>query len=106
MKKTISRNEKTSYKKKCISLYYNIVKRDFNSSINDLSKRGLKFEVTIIKNPVYQWIYSFFRSKDALSYNAPYLLSHTESDINKRYIFWTKQRLEGIKFNLEKILKQ
>ena len=95
-------DEITDYKKKCAIIYISLINENINFTITDIAKRGLKFKVRRIKNPFYRWIYNqLTTARDDISYNAPYLVKHTNSDYFKKYIFRTKQTLEGINHNLK-----
>lgn len=101
-KKSVTHDEITNYKKKCAKFFISLINENVNYTITDIAKRGLKFEVKRIKNPFYRWIYdSLTIARDDISYNAPYLKKHSDSDYNKRYVFRTKQTLEGLNYNLQ-----
>ena len=102
---SISNEELIVYKKWTDYFYATLITKNINETITEIAARGLEFKVRKIKNPVLRWIYEEFTiGKDNISYNAPYLRKHTESDYNKRYIFWTMQKLKGLKLNLSENL--
>lgn len=100
-KDPINELEIKNYKKKCALLFVFIINENFNETTNELAKAGLSLKIWKIKNPVVQWIYNVFSKKYAFTYNAPFLTKHTDSAINKKYVFWTKRKLEGILFNMD-----
>jgi len=92
--------EMYSFKKDCAKIYIEVINANYSDLINDLAKRALSYEEIKISNPVFQWFYSRFKSRDAISYQAPFLIKHTDSDYNKRYIFWTRMKLKGLLYNI------
>ena len=89
-----------NYKKKCIVIYILVLDENFSMTTNELAKSGMNLKIMEVKNPIFQWIYNMLSSKYAQAYNSPFLTKHGESDNNKKYVFWTKRKLEGILFNL------
>ena len=101
-KEIVTEEEVVNFKNDCSKIYISLLDNDLNETINDLAKRGFKYEVKRFKNPIVQWIYNkLTEGKDWITFNAPYLRKRTDSDYYKTYIFWTKKKLEGIIFNLE-----
>ncbi len=102
--KCVSEKEYIDYKNQCDAQFSCLISLNINYTLSELSKMGLEFEVKRIKNPFYRWLYFLLTTaRDNITFNAPYLKGHTESDYNKQYIFWTKARLEGILFNLKRL---
>lgn len=99
----ITLEEITGYKRKCATVYVSLINKNINNTITELAERGLKYEVKKIKNPFYRWLYyQLTTARDNITYNAPFLKKHSDSDYNKKYIFWTKQKMMGIIHNLER----
>lgn len=99
-KQTLTLNEFNIHRSNCDLIYKILINMEISSSITDIAERGLKFRITKLTNPLYQWIYYLLHSRDVITYNAPYLIKHTDSDYFKRYVFWTKQKLNGLVYNL------
>ena len=104
IKDKVNSDEITTYKKKSAELFIKIINSNINETVNDLAKRALNFEIKKIKNALFRWIYEqLTTARDDITYNAPYLKKHTDSDYRKRYIFWTKENMKGLIFNLKRI---
>lgn len=91
-----------SHKKDCINLYYLLIEKNISRWISELAERGLKLEIKKIEGKYNQMIYNFLNWRNSISFQATFLLKHTEMDYYKKYIFWTKKKLEGINHNLRK----
>lgn len=101
---SVNHLEKTDFKKKCATIFIEIINQKYNDTITDLAQQGLKYEVKRIQNPIYRWFYNLFtEARDNITFDAPYLKKRTDSDYYKTYIFWTKQRLLGITKHLNEI---
>ncbi|PXY02712.1 hypothetical protein DF185_01050 [Marinifilum breve] len=97
-KDAVSLEEKTDFKKKCAISFVEIINAKQINTATELAKQGLKYEVIKIKNPTCRWIYNLItEARDHITFDAPYIKKKTDSDYYKTYIFWTKQRLEGIR---------
>jgi|GEM_PF-3206319 len=97
-KDAVSLEEKTDFKKKCATIFVEIINARHKNTTTELAKQGLKYEVRKIKNSTCRWIYNLItEARDHITFDAPYLKKKTDSDYYKTYIFWTKQRLEGIR---------
>ncbi len=104
IKDSVNLLEKSYFKKKCATIFIEIIKLNYNDTITELARQGLKYEVKKIRNPIYRWFYNFFsEARDNVTFNAPFLKKHTDSDYYKTYIFWTRQRLVGLANHFEKI---
>jgi hypothetical protein len=95
----VTSNEINDYKSCINSTLSNIINTETDETIVDISRRCLQIKIKRITNPISQKIQSFLDNREAFTFNAPFLIKHTDSDYNKRYIFWTKQSLDGIKHN-------
>jgi hypothetical protein len=101
-KEIITNEEIINYKRMCLDIYFSIINENYNETINDIAKRGLKYEVTRFNNPIIQWFYNqLTEARDWITFKAPYLRKKTDSDYYKTYIFWTIKRIEGIIDNFE-----
>ena len=99
---SVSNDELIVYKKWTDYYYATLIAKNINETITEIATRGLEFKVRKIRNPILRWFYEEFTSSgDEISYKARYFKKPTDSDYNKRYIFETMQKLEGLKFNLE-----
>ena len=99
--------EKTDFKKKCATIFIEIINLKYNDTITKLAQQGLNYEVKRIQNPIYRWFYNLFtEARDNITFDAPYLKKRTDSDYYKTYIFWTKQRLLGITKHLNELNKE
>lgn len=104
LQQEMSSNELKDYKQLTNSIFARLMKEGLNNTITEISLEGLKFKVTKINNPVLRWLYDMLRSKGAITFNAPFLVRHSESDYSKRYVFWIKMKLEGLLFNLNALI--
>jgi hypothetical protein len=101
-KEIITNEEIINYKRMCLDIYFSILNENYNETINDIAKRGLKYDVTRFNNPIIQWFYNrITEARDWITFKAPYLRKKTDSDYYKTYIFWTIKRIEGIIYNFE-----
>ncbi len=91
------------YKNECEEGFAYLISKNINYAITELAKQGLSFKVKKFNNRFLRWIYNFMSSRNSITFNAPYLNGDTELDFKKKYIFWTKMRLEGILLNLERL---
>lgn len=97
-KDAVSLEEKTDFKKKCVLIFVEIIKLNHTNTTTKLARQGLKYEVIKYKSPICRWINNLItEARDHITFDAPYLKKKTDSDYYKTYIFWTKQRLEGIR---------
>ncbi len=103
LKDLIADEEFYQYKNNCETHFAYLILKNYNYTITELAKLGLAFKVKRINHPFLQWIYKCLTSKNSVSFNAPYLNGFTELDYKKKYIFWTKMRIEGIILNLERL---
>lgn len=98
---SLSEQQTASFKQQCMELFRALCDDKYGYTINDIAKRNLNAEIRRFRNPVLQWIYVELTSaRDHISYNAPYLKRHSDSDYCKQYVFSIKQTLQGILFNL------
>lgn len=96
-KESVILEEVTDFKTKCATIFIEIINLNYNNTTTELAQQGLKYEVKRIKNPIYRWFYNLFtEARDNITFDSPYLKKQTDSDYNKSYIFWTKQRLIGL----------
>jgi len=104
LKKDIVNSEELKvFKRKCAISYRKIINLNYNNISIELAQQGLRYEIKRIKNPIYRWLYNFItEARNNITFDAPYLKKRTDSDYNKTYIFWTRQRLIGIIKQLEK----
>ena len=96
----INAEDLKGFKKKCVAIYILVLNENFSNTTNELAKSGMNLKIMEVTNPIFQWIYNLVSQKYAQAYNSPFLTRHGESDNNKKYVFWTKRKLEGILFNL------
>ena len=99
-KQTLSSEEFKVHRSNCNLLFKSLINMKIDNSITDIAERGIKFRISKLTNPFYQWIYNRLHSRDVITFNAPYLIKHSDSDYFKRDIFWTKQKLNGLVYNL------
>lgn len=100
----ISPDEFHEFKKDCESVYTLILKECQSPTIKELALKGLRFKVKKIRNPFLRWIYyQLTAARNEITYQAPYLKGSSESDYFKQYIFWTKMKMEGIIYNLQRL---
>ncbi len=103
-KESLDFKDKTNYKKKCDSFYIELINQNINSIITDLAQQGIEYDITKVRNPLFRWLNNkFTEARDNISFNAPCLKKKTDSDYYKTYVFWTKQKLLGIKTHLNKL---
>ena len=101
---SLPNNEYRHFKNQSEAYFSYLISSDIDSVISDLAKMGLYFKVRRIKNPFFRRLFFFAtKARDNITFNAPYLKGHTESDYNKQYVFWIKKCLEGILFNLKRL---
>ena len=101
-KEIITNEEIINYKRMYLDIYFSILNENYNETINDIAKRGLKYDVTRFNNPIIQWFDNrITEARDWITFKAPYLRKKTDSDYYKTYIFWTIKRIEGIIYNFE-----
>ena len=57
---SVNLENKTDFKKKCSEIFIELINQNYNDTITELSRQGLKYEVKKIKNPIYRWFYNLF----------------------------------------------
>lgn len=97
----LSENEIFEFKSKSNAVFISLIKNTTDDIIKKIAQSGLDFKVTKENNLIIRWILDFLKSKGAYSLNAPFLVGHTETDYQKRYVFAIKNKLEGILYNLK-----
>ena len=106
-KPTLKGEDLNLFKKNSFKVFKLIIEKNINETLSELAARGFETNIKRFKNIIYQRIYNFFtESRDDITYDAPYLKKRTESDYNKAEIFWTIEKLKGIKHNLELLMNK
>ncbi len=105
---TVEEVELQNIKKRYFSLLIRLIDINVNATVTELAKNGIRITINRIEGKVNQFLYNFWNMYDVITYQAPYLLKHTDSDYRKKYLLEMKMKTNGILHNLKllKIIKQ
>lgn len=91
------------FRNECLDIYKTIIKKGINPTLTEISISGLNLRVVESKNPIVRFFLNLFNGKTASNRNeANFLDNHSKFDNYRKYVLWTKLKLESLIYNLDK----